>query len=229
MSTAIKQYLEARCSYGLNQAARHLHNEWIWFRRHRRARRKVQYFLHSLPIKLNIGCGPNRKEGWVNVDILDPAADLQLDLRERWPFPDNSVAYVYSEHVLEHFDLHFEVPHFLTEAHRVLEPDGVLDVAVPDSEPPLKAYGDPNATYWSIASANRWHPGCQTQLERINYHFRQAGEHKYAWDAETLAIALHIAGFTAVARRDFNPLLDTRPLSLWMVGKKPATSPFKLA
>jgi predicted SAM-dependent methyltransferase len=220
----VKQFLEARLSYGLTQAARQLHNEWIWFRRHRRACGKAGQFLHALPIKLNIGCGPNRKEGWVNVDILDSAADLQLDLRERWPFPENSVSYIYSEHSFEHFDLQFEVPHLLAEARRVLEPDGVFDVAVPDTEAPLRAYGDPNATYWSVASENRWHPHCQTQLERINYHFRQNGEHKYAWDAETLASAMRTAGFTEIARREFNSSLDTRPFSLWMVGKKPPNS-----
>lgn len=229
MNSALKHYLEARLSRGLSRAARQLHDEWIWFCRHRRACRNVGRFWPPLPVKLNIGCGPNRKEGWVNVDILDFAADLQLDLREPWPFPDNSVSYIYSEHVLEHFEPRVEVPHFLAEARRVFEPGAVFDVAVPDTEPPLKAYGNPNAVYWLVASENNWHRGCQTQLERINYHFRQDGEHKYAWDAETLASVLRTAGFTAVARRDFNPILDTRPVSLWMVGEKPADRVVKVA
>jgi predicted SAM-dependent methyltransferase len=223
MRLAIKNYLGARFPYGLNEAARQLHNEWIWLRRHRRACRKLRRLSSLPPIKLNIGCGPNRKEGWVNVDILDPAADLQLDLRERWPFPESSASYIYSEHVLEHFDFCVEVPHFLAEARRVLEPGGVLDIVVPDTEKPLKAYGDPNASYWSVASDNNWHPGCRTQLERINYHFPQNGEHKYAWDSETLASVLCATGFTDVTRREFNPHLDTRPLSLCMLARRPQT------
>jgi predicted SAM-dependent methyltransferase len=223
MNSLLKSYLKRRMPYGLGEAARQLRNEWMLFRRHRRAVKKVPRFLQALPLKLNLGCGPNRKDGWVNVDLFHSRADLQLDLRAPWPFPDNSVSYIYSEHLFEHFEFHVEVPHFLREALRVLEPGGFFDVAVPDTVPLLKSYGDPSAPYWSIALARGFHPGCQTQLERINYHFRQNGKHKYAWDAETLARALQTAGFTAVAQRDFDPTLDSaqRLLSLHMVGKKP--------
>ena len=54
-------------------------------------------------IKLNIGCGPNRKPSWVNIDLL-PDVDVSLDIREPMPFPDNSVTIVYSEHFFEHLD-----------------------------------------------------------------------------------------------------------------------------
>jgi len=131
-----------------------------------------------------------------------------LDLREKWPFPDNSASYIYSEHVFEHFEPLKEAPHFLREASRILKPGGVFDVVVPDTEAPLKAYGDPSASYWS--ASKRWHPEwCRTELDHINYHFRQDGEHKYAWDSETLAFALQSAGFTSISRREFDPALDT--------------------
>jgi predicted SAM-dependent methyltransferase len=208
--------------YGVKKAARQLRNEWTLSCRHRREVKKVSRYLQS-PIKLNLGCGPNRKDGWINVDLFCSSADLQLDLRVPWPFPDNSVSYIYSEHVFEHFELDVEVPHFLSEALRVLAPGGVFDVSVPDSGPLLRAYGDPEATFWSTASTMGWHPGCKTQLERINYHFRQGGEHKYAWDAETLTKTLQAAGFTAITLRDLDPTMDSaeRVLSLCMIGKKP--------
>jgi predicted SAM-dependent methyltransferase len=203
---------------------RQLLDESVVFFRHRRGAKQVSRFLRALPIKLNLGCGPNRKDGWVNVDLYDPAADLHLDLRDAWPFPDGSVSYIYSEHVFEHFDFQEEVPHFLQEALRVLEPGGIFDVAVPDTEAPLKAYGDPNATFWTVASKMQWHPGCETQLERINYHFRQHGQHKYAWDAETLAKTLQTAGFRGIRRREFDSAMDSaeRLMSLYMLAQKPA-------
>jgi len=223
MNSGLRTYLKRRLPYGLREAARQLRNEWTLFRRHRRELKKVSRFLQALPVKLHLGCGPNRKDGWVNVDLFDSRADLQLDLREPWPFPDNCASYIYSEHVLEHFEVHVEVPHLLGEALRVLEPGGVFDVSVPETGTLLRAYGDPGATYWSTASAKGWHPGCQTQLERINYHFRQDGEHKYAWDAETLARTLQAAGFAAVSQRNFDPTKDSadRLVSLYMVGRKP--------
>src|ERR1700756_1402270 len=166
----------------MGDAVRFFLGEWKLSRLHHRELRKVARFLQSPPAKLHLGCGPNRKDGWVNIDLFDSGADLRLDLREPWPFPDNSISYIYSEHVFEHFEFHLEVPRFLEQAFRVLEPGGSFDVVVPDTEEMLKAYGNPEAAYWA-SSATNWHPGwCQTQLDHVNYHFRQDGEHKYAWD-----------------------------------------------
>jgi SAM-dependent methyltransferase len=209
MGLSIKKYAKRWMSYGLGQATDRWCDEWALSRRHRRERKKAALFLHSLPIKLHLGCGPNRKEGWVNVDLFDRGADLQLDLREPWPFPDHSVSYIYSEHVLEHFELHTEVPHFLHEAFRILQPGGVFNVGVPDTEEILRAYRQPQSTYWST-SAKRFHPDwCRTELDHINYHFRQDGEHQYAWDGETLSNVLQDTGFTDVQMRGYDPSFDS--------------------
>jgi predicted SAM-dependent methyltransferase len=132
----------------------------------------------------------------------------RVDLREKWPFSDASVSHVYSEHVFEHFELQREVTHFLSEARRVLQPGGIFDVGVPDTEWPLRAYGNPDDPYWPFAKAV--HPEwCETQLDHINYHFRQGTEHKYAWDFETLARTLRSFGFTDIARRECDPERDS--------------------
>lgn len=170
MVSHLKEVLKERMSYGLKEAARQVRAEWILFRLHRREIKKVPRFLQAFPVKLNLGCGPNRKDSWVNVDLFDSTvADLRLDLRNPWPFPDNSVAYIYSEHVFEHFEIYVEVPHSLGEALRVLEPGGISAVAVPDTVVAVKAYGDPGAEFWALALAKDWHPGCQTQMEHINH------------------------------------------------------------
>lgn len=211
-------------SHGLREAERLVNLELRLSRIHRRAVKKAPKYWRMQPLKLHLGCGPNRKDGWVNVDLLDSGSDLQLDIREPWPFPGNSASYIYSEHVFEHFELHHEASHFLQEALRVLKSGGIFDVVVPDTEMALKAYGNPRSAYWPDA-AKPWHPDwCQTELDHINYHFRQDGEHKYAWDAETLTRKLQSAGFISVSRREFNPMLDTdvrRVGSLYMLARKP--------
>ena len=224
MKTVLKRYLKNKTTRSFRKALRQAQNEWKLSRRHRQSLEKVSRFLQISPIKLNLGCGPNSKKGWVNIDLFERTAGLQLDLRERWPFLDETVSYIYSEHLFEHFDFHTEVPHFLAESLRVLAPGGVFDVVVPDTEPPIRAYGNPNAIYWSTL-AKRWHPQwCQTELDHINFHFRQDGEHKYAWDVATLARTLRNAGFQCVQQREFNADTDSKERelgSLYMTGKKP--------
>ena len=221
-----KEYLKSRATKGLRSAVRQLQEEWRISRRHRRSVKKVPQVLHGPELKLNLGCGPNAKPGWLNIDLFNPSADLQLDLREHWPFPDGSVSYIYSEHVFEHFEFRDEVPHFLSESVRVLQAGGLFDVGVPDTDWPLHAYGDPDNHYWSFAKTilPDW---CETQLDLINFHFRQCsewGEHKYAWNEDSLARSLKKSGFSCVARRQFDPALDSefrRPGTLYMRAVKP--------
>jgi predicted SAM-dependent methyltransferase len=203
-----KEIARAHTSRGLRGALLSVQEEWRLFRTHRSELKKVSSFSQRPNKKLNLGCGPNPKPGWINIDLFDAHADLRVDLREKWPFSDASVSHVYSEHVFEHFELQREVTHFLSEARRVLQPGGIFDVGVPDTEWPLRAYGNPDDPYWPFAKVV--HPEwCETQLDHINYHFRQGTEHKYAWDFETLARTLRSFGFTDIARREFDPERDS--------------------
>ena len=204
---AAREFLATRISKGFGVAVRSVWQEWLVFGQHRSALKRVGPFLQRPEKKLNLGCGPNPKSGWINIDLFNPHADLHLDLRERWPFADASVRCIYSEHVFEHFEIDEEVSHFLTEAFRVLLPGGVFDVGVPDTEWPLHAYSNPEDTYWAFSKTV--HPEwCETQLDHINYHFRQGTQHKYAWDYETLAMNLRRYGFAEIERREFDPALD---------------------
>ncbi|SRR6266550_374279 len=205
--SAVKDCVKRHTTYNLRRAIHDIGTEGLLCFRHWSALRKAPRFLRKRPLKLNLGCGPNRKPGWLNIDLFDSAADLQLDLRKRWPFAEGSAAYIYSEHVFEHFEFLQEVPHILSESLRVLQNGGVFDVGVPDTEWPLHAYGTPDHECWQLAP--KWHPEtCETQLDHINYHFRQGEQHKYAWDEETLTRSLKRSGFVCIVRRPFDATLD---------------------
>jgi predicted SAM-dependent methyltransferase len=222
--SSIKNLVKSHTTYTLRRAIRDMAQEGRLFYRHWLAVRNVPGFSRAVPLKLNLGCGANSRPGWLNIDLFDSAADLQLDLRRRWPFSDSSVAHIYSEHAFEHFEFSQEVPHFLGESLRVLQSGGTFDVGVPDTEWLLRGYGNPDHDYWPFAP--RWHPeSCETQLEHINYHFRQDGQHQYAWDEETLTRSLRRSGFVGIARRDFDPSLDTESRkigTLYMRAIKPS-------
>lgn len=80
--------------------------------------------------KLNLGCGEDKKEGYVNVDfspIVKP--DVAHNLNQfPYPFEPNSFELIEAFHVLEHLDKPFDV---MKELHRVLKPGGTLHVKVP--------------------------------------------------------------------------------------------------
>jgi predicted SAM-dependent methyltransferase len=180
---------------------------------HLRGIREVKAYQGKNKLRLNIGCGPNRKEGWINIDLI-PTADLTLDMRESIQLPSASCQIIYSEHFFEHLDYPSDAKRFLTECLRLLEPGGVFSIGVPDTEWPLRAYaGVDDAHYFE--SARGWHPSwCRTRIEHINYHFRQGTEHRFAYDFETLRDALAATGFVNVRRREFDSNLDSESRKL---------------
>ncbi|MBK9493929.1 MAG: methyltransferase domain-containing protein [Xanthomonadales bacterium] len=57
---------------------------------------------------------------------------MRLDVIERLPFDDAVASHVYASHLLEHLMYPGQVAAFLRECRRVLVPDGVLRLVVPD-------------------------------------------------------------------------------------------------
>jgi predicted SAM-dependent methyltransferase len=152
--------------------------------------------------------------GRINVD-LRPDADLQLDVREDLPFDDGAVSIVYSEHFMEHLEYPSEVMHLLGESLRVLEPGGIFSVGVPDAGETLLQYAQGSLSAlmqeWSRDKSLQWFPSWvwATPMHCVNFFFRQSGEHRYAYDVETLARVLGDAGFASVERRNFSSELDS--------------------
>lgn len=109
-------------------------------------------------MRLNLGCGEYRAEGWTNVDRRDhdgPRPDIVASILQL-PFEDGSAERVYCGHVLEHLDYEQELPTALAEVRRVLADDGELMVVGPDIERARASY--PEAIPDIENGAGRW-PG----------------------------------------------------------------------
>ena len=84
-------------------------------------------------MKLNLGCGYNKLEGYVNVD-LDPLCkpDILADLEKPLPFDDNSIDEINLFHVLEHIGADTQTYFAIwREFYRILKHDGILKIVVP--------------------------------------------------------------------------------------------------
>lgn len=99
------------------------------------------------PLRLDFGCGKNKKPGFVGVDrIAFDGVDVVCNIgAERWPWDDNSVEEAHASHFLEHLtnlDDRFERVHFFNELHRVLKPGGKCTLIIPHWAS-QRYYGDP--------------------------------------------------------------------------------------
>lgn len=55
-------------------------------------------------MKLNLGCGSDYREGWMNVDQGTCKCDVTHNLfKFPWPFEDNSTEFILLSHMMEHF------------------------------------------------------------------------------------------------------------------------------
>jgi predicted SAM-dependent methyltransferase len=143
--------------------------------------------------RLHLGCGWAHKDDWTNVDLFATSADIVWDLRHGIPLPDNSAAAIFHEHMLEHLSLHDG--HLLAqECLRVLAPDGILRIGVPDAGLCIDSYAgkaDPD-----------WAQSRPTGMLAIQALFYEHG-HRSMWDSQTLTRALLAAGFAEARHTDF--------------------------
>lgn len=79
-------------------------------------------------MRLNLGCGTDVREGWVNVDCVPANGVVVADLTKPLPFPDAVAEEVYASHVFEHLQ---NWPETMLECWRVLKTNGLLVVRVP--------------------------------------------------------------------------------------------------
>ena len=136
--------------------------------------------------RLHVGCGRERLEGWVNIDLADlPGVDVVADVTEGLDFRDCEA--IFAEHFLEHLPLDGAVS-FLAEAHRALGEEGLIRLSTPNLD-------------WVWATHYGLDAGDEETKRAMAIHLNRAfrgWEHQFLWNRELLAEVLAACGFVDV-------------------------------
>jgi SAM-dependent methyltransferase len=112
--------------------------------------------------KLDLGCGKNKKEGFIGVDSKEfPGVDLVHDLTKPWPWPDNCVDAVHCSHFVEHLKAEERIL-FVNELYRVLKPKAQAAIICPHWAS-TRAYGD---------LTHQWPPVCEMWFHYLSKTWR---------------------------------------------------------
>lgn len=167
-------------------------------------RARLRRLRHERHLLVNVGCGPQVCEGFLNIDLFPARPDvLRYDCRRGLPLADSSAAAIKIEHFVEHLEPREELPLVLSDCHRVLEPGGVLRIAVPDAEQYVRAYVTDSAAPYAPLGMPSLPSDLPTRMDVLNHVFHQWHEHRWGYDYETLEHRLRRAGFRTVERSAF--------------------------
>lgn len=126
-------------------------------------------------LKVILGCGYDKKEGWIGIDKGDYGQEIVRDLRKSLPFCDNSCVELFADQVLEHIQLNEDFIFLMNECLRVLKPGGTFEIFVPYVfAKNCVAFKDPThcrfftqATFTYLTKDNKWQYGFDKRWEIV--------------------------------------------------------------
>lgn len=137
-------------------------------------------------MRLNLGCGDDIRDGYVNVDLYGKC-DVRADLTVfPWPFADSSVEEVMMLDFLEHVPW-AKTEDILRESWRVLVSGGQLVVQVPDAEHCCRALGMIRPFMCNSC-------GWEFPEDDLRANFFMCGKCSRSWDEIALAAAHRMFG-----------------------------------
>lgn len=109
-----------------------------------------------MSIKLDLGCGGNKKEGFVGLDqnqsgFTDVICDLSLGIPYPADYADEIRAHDFIEHIADKSFI-------MSEIHRVAKPDCRIDIFVPSTDG-RGAWQDPDHKSWWNENSFHYYTG----------------------------------------------------------------------
>jgi SAM-dependent methyltransferase len=96
---------------------------------------------NDLVLKLDIGSGKIKREGFIGIDISSGAfIDVRADLERGLPFQDNTFSEIWMNHVFEHLS---DPVHSMDEIWRVCKDGATVEIRGPHFSSPHLVWSDP--------------------------------------------------------------------------------------
>jgi predicted SAM-dependent methyltransferase len=167
---------------------------------------QIQQYLDTHPVaKLQIGCGGNMLEGWLNTDgqmdgWFHPQS-VKLDASQLFPISDTTFDFVYSEHMIEHIPF-WQGQQMLRECFRIMKPGAYIRISCPDFQFLIDLYTNPTdlATQYTEVASPDWAP-YPNPIFIFNNYVRDWG-HQFIYDKPTMTNSLLAAGFENVTEHN---------------------------
>jgi predicted SAM-dependent methyltransferase len=180
------------------------------YRREIRDTKVIREYLESHPIrKLQLGAGGNDPAGWLNTDIAPRGEEVYLDATQRYPFPDGSFQYIFSEHMIQAVSWEGGLA-MLKECFRVLAPGGKLRIVAANLAKFVQLLNPDADAQRFIAAKLRLQGWRKTPVPGVyifNLQMRDGGT-QFLYDAPTLRKSLELAGFTQITEYPVNERTD---------------------
>lgn len=151
-------------------------------------------------VRLNLGSGDSKLEGFISVDLYDETADVRADICEL-PFGDNSVDEIVAYQVIEHLEYNKSQQMF-DEMYRVLKPGGTAIVETPDIAVVARKILEEGLTdKWLYNLVGEYYrPWDKDRYE--DWEHNAASIHRNPWTMERLTKFAFVAGFNQIDRRE---------------------------
>ena len=159
-------------------------------------------------MRLNLGCGGDRKPDFINIDIA--GGDALCDLRDGIP-PNvasaDSVDYIYTSHFLEHI-YDDQVSKLLKSCHDVMRRSGRIRICLPDFRKLINAYVTGDLEFFSLLPVgDSKNPISFLEYCAYQYNGRE-NDHKALYDFHKVRKMLSDAGFVNIKESQFDPSID---------------------
>lgn len=227
-------------------------------------RREARQVHEGDEVMVNFGSGADATAGWVNVDkspalllarrpwlrriLVDrgaisaaqgtgfSAAVVYGNAAKPLRFSSQSVACLYSSHMIEHVSRDQGL-RFLTEARRVLRPGGVIRLATPDLAALVETYLGLSQSFesesgdWLMSRLHFMHDSDEGRIKRFISRNLSGHWHQWLYDAGSLVALLAEAGFERIEVVEYRQgrcpdleRIETRPDSLFVEAAAPLTA-----